>query len=183
MPIRSLGHHLLLRTHLLAGLLFTGCGFVCITGCDQDEQPSGGVKVRTSAKLFGIGDASRYAEDNVYTDFYQSHGVYLVNNRGMLVALAAEAPATGSAVQYDRYVDQYRDPRDGSRYTADGLPTGQPTGREALERCRIALSIQIDGKPRQLVVDPSYRFRHEDNQWSNFNSFHDLRPPPEEETN
>lgn len=149
-------------------------------GCDPQDRsiaPPAGKRVRTATKLFGVGDPSQFDTHGVYSAFYKSHGVFLVNNRGMLVALCAESPNTGNTVRYDRNLNQYIDPRDSTRYTPDGLPTGPPNDRQALERCRINMSIQLNDQDTELVVDPSYRFEYEKNEWSNFYSFHDLRSP------
>jgi|GEM_PF-4716002 len=154
-----------------------------MTGCDQQDRsihPPVGKRVRTATKLFGAGNPAQFDTRGVYADFYKSHGVFLVNNRSMLVALCAESPNSGNTVRYDRNLNQYIDPRDNSRYTADGLPTGRPNDRQALERCRISMSLELSDQKPQLVIDPTHRFLYEKNEWSNYHSFHDLRTPPPE---
>ncbi len=159
---------------LASGLAIAPLG---MNGCTEEVTGTipASKRIRTAETSVRIGTPADYMKDQVYLDHYKENGLFIVNNRGMLVALSAENPNSDHTVRYDPTIDQYVDPSNGSRFTADGLPTGPPRDRLALERCRIALGLSIDDGPKHLFVDPETRFLFEEVEWSHFNGYFDLR--------
>ncbi len=135
---------------------------------------NGGCRDRGGPEPFEVGVPGDYAEPGVYLGYAASQRVALVNNNGMLVALSMVAPHSGRTVRYDAGMEQFIDASGGDRYSSDGLPLGEPSGRAALERCRIDLAIALDGLPRRVLVDPRTRLRFEDNQWSDGRGYVDV---------
>jgi len=138
-------------------------------------------------KPFSIGHPDRYRKDGINFDYARSHGVYIVTNRGMVVALSAESPATGKMPRYETVNGQFADPHNGDRFTTDGLLRGQKRDQRrflddeaavraalaegksfsrSLERCHIKLKGSYDSDDAELIVDPRHRHLFELNQWS-----------------
>ncbi len=150
-----------------------------LVGCDA-ESASAGSGANGSAvagRAFTIGRIDDYQRPGVDETYARSHGVYLVSNHGMLVALAAQCtnPDHGStAVRFDVVAGIYRCPRCGAKYTRDGLNIGHSQTDRPLERCRLRNSGPIFDPQTRLRVDPGKRFRQEDNQWSMHTSYFPL---------
>lgn len=121
---------------------------------------------------FEIGPASKWEEPGLYLDYERSHQVALVSRNNMLVAVLLVNPDTGAAVVYDRTANLFKDPRDGSTYTTDGLLWGESEGNFSLERCRIRHLGPLDDPDVELVVDPNKRFAFERQEWSKAASNH-----------
>lgn len=150
---------------LLLGLI--GCG-----------EPQAAVASAQSPDIsegsFDIGVPDKYRKKRVYTQFANSHGVYLVADHGMLVALAAECTSDqhGPAkVRYETEVGVFRCVVCSAKFTRDGLNRGKTQTDRPLERCRIRSSGKIYDRDSTLVVDPGKRFRQEDQEWSKHTSY------------
>lgn len=163
---------LLLAALLLIGLTtLPGCGDLSdVWGNPQDRAKKG--LSDTDTKPFEIGPASKWAEPGLYLDFANSHGVALVSDHGMLVALLLVGPETGAEVQYDRLANLFRDPQSDETFTVDGVKWGGAEDRPSLARCRIRHLGPIDDPDVGLEVDPGKLFRQEDGQWSKGASNH-----------
>ena len=152
---------------------------VGLTGCDPTSASgSGGADASVVAgRSFTIGTIREYQRPGVDAGYARSHGVYLVSNHGMLVALAAECTNPGhspTAVRFDDVAGIYRCPRCGAKYTRDGLNIGDSQTTRPLERCRLRNAGPIYDPQTHLMVDPGKRFRQEDSQWSQHTSYFPL---------
>ncbi len=147
-----------------------------LPACDKPQQApaSANDRVRLADEAFYIGPPSRFKLPGVYDDFLESHGVFIISDHGMVVALSAVSPNSNATVRYDETLLQFVDPRDGTRYSKDGLALGLPKPRPSLNRCRIALSIAFANRPRELLVDPTYLYNHQDDLWSDFNTAYEF---------
>lgn len=126
---------------------------------------------------FDVGKPDQYRTNRVYTQYADSHGVYLVSAHRMLVALAAECTSDkhrASAVRWEPEVGVFRCPTCSAKFTRDGLTRGTSQTGRALERCRIRASGKIYDRDTSLIVDPGKRFRQEDQEWSKHTSFFPL---------
>ena len=150
-----------------------------VAGCDAGSaSASGGASGSAVAeRSFTIGTIREYQRPGVDGTYARSHGVYLVSNHGMLVALAAECTNpdhSPTAVRYDDVAGIYRCTRCGAKYTRNGLNIGESMTTRPLERCRLRNSGPIYDPQTHLMVDPGKRFRQEDNQWSQHTSYFPL---------
>lgn len=164
-PLRSIPTLIIVLGTLLLGT--TGCGEpqAAVAGTHQSNVASGS---------FDIGEPDQYRRNRVYTQFADSHGVYLVSAHNMLVALAAECTNDQhrpSVVRYQPQVGVFRCPTCSAKFTRDGLNRGTSQAKRPLERCRIRASGKIYDRDTTLVVDPGKRFRQEDQEWSKHTSF------------
>ncbi|MEM7626693.1 MAG: hypothetical protein AAF333_13950 [Planctomycetota bacterium] len=169
-------HPFLIRAALIAAtsaLLLLG-----LVGCGEPQSAVASAHApRISKSSFDIGVPDKYRRKRVYTQFADSHGVYLVSNHGMLVALAAECTNDGhrpARVRYQPEVGIYRCAVCGAKFTRDGLNRGKSQTDRPLERCRIRHSGKIYDRDTTLIVDPGKRFRQEDQEWSKHTSFFPL---------
>ena len=162
---------------LLAAAL--GAAAVGLCGCDDLAKVFGNPQDRALAKAdgiqvdpFNIGPASKWQEPGLYLDYADTHDVALVSDHGMLVALLLINPDTGNRVRYDRLSNLFKDPRDGSMYSRDGLLWGDSAGQYSLPRCRIRHLGSLDDPDVEIQVDPGKRFYFEEKQWSKAASNH-----------
>ncbi len=151
-------------------LAMAGCGEpqAAVASTHQSNVASGS---------FDIGQPDQYRRNRVYTEFADSHGVYLVSAHRMLVALAAECTNDRhrpAVVRYEPEVGVFRCPTCSAKFTRDGLNRGTSQAQRPLERCRIRASGKIYDRDTTLVVDPGKRFRQEDQEWSKHTSFFPL---------
>lgn len=148
------------------------------TGCGEPQAAVAGThQAKTATSSFDIGKPDQYRRNRVYTQFANSHGVYLVSAHRMLVALAAECTNDEhrpSLVRYEPQVGIFRCPTCSAKFTRDGLNRGKSQTDRPMERCRIRASGKIYDRDTTLVVDPGKRFRQEDQQWSKHTSFFPL---------
>jgi uncharacterized Zn-finger protein len=160
---------------LLLGLLGWTLAHV---GCDEPSAAHGSAyRSKVVSGSFDIGKPDRYQAKRVYTQYADSHGVYLVSAHGMLVALAAECTNDDHPEAWVRFEDTagiYRCGTCGARYTRDGLKIGTSQTKVSLRRCRIRSSGHIYDPETTLVVDPDKRFTQEDQEWSKHTSFFPL---------
>lgn len=157
----------------LLALLYAlpGCGDLSeIWGNPQDRAKKG--LADSDVEAFEIGPASKWAEPGLYMDYANSHGVALVSDHGMLVALLLVGPETGAEVRYDRTTNLFRDSQSSETFTRDGVKWGGADDRPSLARCRIRHLGPLDDPDVGLVVDPGKLFRQEDQQWSKAASNH-----------
>jgi hypothetical protein len=147
-------------------------------GCGE---PEAAVAAAYSSRVvdgsFDIGTPDRYASPRVYRQFSRSHGVYLVSDHGMLVALAAECTNPDhrpSLVRFDDGAGIFRCGTCGARYTRDGLKIGTSQTQRSLGRCRIRPSGQIYDPQTTILIDPGKRFYQEDQEWSKQTSYYPL---------
>lgn len=156
---------------LASCLAFTpGCG-------DPEAAVAGTHRSHVADGSFDIGTPDRYRSNRVYTQYADSHGVYLVSAHGMLVALAAECTSdkhSPSEVRWEPEVGVFRCPTCSAKYTRDGLNRGKSQSERALERCRVHASGKIYDRDTTVMVDPGKRFRQEDQEWSKHTSFFPL---------
>ncbi|MEM9294894.1 MAG: hypothetical protein AAGA57_03755 [Planctomycetota bacterium] len=142
---------------------------VAAAALDLADEVSPGARAPDEQWAFRIGPASEFRAPGVYHDFVKSHGVFLVSDHGMLVALDAKSPeAPNRTLMYDRDDQQFRCPRTGAVYSRDGLPFSGSTATRAMERCFIR-GLGPDDDPETVVMvntGPERRYRFEDNQWS-----------------
>lgn len=161
---------------LFAALLGSFC--LLSIGCGEPQSASGAThKPKVSSGSFDIGVPDKYRRPRVYSNFANSHGVYLVTGHGMIVALAAECTNDDhgpSLVRFDNVAGIYRCPTCSAKYTRDGLHIGTSQTDLSLTRCRIRPSGKIYDRDTTLVVDPGKRFAQEDQQWSKHTSFYPL---------
>lgn len=154
---------------LLFGL--TGCGDLSdVWGNPQDRAKHG--LADSEIQPFEIGPASAWAQSGLYMDYANSHGIALVSDHGMLVALLLVGPETGAEIHYDRLANLFRDSQSGETFTIDGVKWGGNEDRPSLARCRIRHLGPLDDPDVGLVVDPGKLFRQEDQQWSKAASNH-----------
>jgi hypothetical protein len=157
---------LLIPAILLCGLLM---------GCDPNSASGiGANSPTTTEKIFDVGLPSQFRLKRVYKKYAVSHGVYLVSNHGMLVALAAECTNDDhapSVVRFDDVSGIYRCPACGAKYTRDGLNIGDSKTTRPLERCRIRHTGPIYDPDTTIMIDPGKRFRQEENEWSKHTSY------------
>ncbi len=128
-------------------------------------------------KPFRVGPASRWVTPGVYDDFLKSHGVYLVSNQGMLVALIAQSTEAEVNVKFDPLTGLFECPRSGALYTRDGLAWADSPASRSLERCQVRALGPSDKPDVEILVDPQNRFLFEQQQWSSVMSNH-LFPKP-----
>ena len=169
-------HPVLIRISLIvatAGLLLLG-----LVGCGE---PQAAVAAAHAPKVaegsFDIGKPDQYRRNRVYTQYADSHGVYLVSGHKMLVALAAQCTNDDhrpAMVRYETEVGIYRCTICSAKYTRDGLNRGTSQTDRPLERCRIRHSGKIYDRDTTLIVDPGKRFRQEDQEWSKHTSYFPL---------
>ncbi|MEL7087171.1 MAG: hypothetical protein AAGL98_01815 [Planctomycetota bacterium] len=149
-----------------------------LIGCGEPQTAVASAHAPNTAKhSFDIGVPDKYRRKRVYTQFADSHGVYLVSDHGMLVALAAECTNDDhrpARVRYQPEVGIYRCSVCGAKFTRDGLNRGTSQAERPLERCRIRHSGKIYDRDTTLIVDPGKRFRQEDQEWSKHTSFFPL---------
>ncbi|MBB6430188.1 hypothetical protein [Algisphaera agarilytica] len=147
-------------------------------GCGDPQSAAAAThRSKVSSGSFDIGLPDKYRRNRVYTNFADSHGVYLVSGHKMLVALAAECTSdkhSTSVVRWEPEVGIFRCPICSAKYTRDGLNRGKSQTSRPLERCRIRASGKIYDRDTTLVVDPGKRFRQEDQEWSKHTSFFPL---------
>jgi len=136
---------------------------------------------------FTIGPPSKYTKPGVYFDFANTHGVYIVSHRSMIVALSVDNPYNNKPTRYDDNIKQYVDRPANHRFTTNGLITGvsghvrkmlndhaavkkalaeDESFPRSLERCYIKLQGEPADRSAQLSVNPRHRFIQELNQWS-----------------
>ncbi|MEM9346868.1 MAG: hypothetical protein AAGB26_09650 [Planctomycetota bacterium] len=148
-----------------------GCGDLSdVWGNPQDRAKKG--LSDSDTKPFEIGPASDWEQPGLYMDYAHSHGVALVSDHGMLVALLLIGPETGAEVHYDRLANLFRDAQSGETFTVDGVKWGGADDRPSLARCRIRHLGPLDDPDVELVVDPGKLFRQEEQQWSKAASNH-----------
>lgn len=143
-----------------------------------------------SAGRFLIGTPDEYERPGVYTRFARSHGVFLVSDHDMLVALADTCPNRAHqrqiGVRWDPEAFIFNCPACGWKFTSDGLPIASAAIRAgapgsvaplALERCNLRNDGPLYDRGTQLQVNanagrmdgqgyPSNRLVFEKNQWS-----------------
>lgn len=148
------------------------------TGCGEPQAAVAGThQANTATGSFDIGKPDQYRRNRVYTQYADSHGVYLISAHKMLVALAAECTSDKhrpSRVRYEPEVGIFRCPTCSAKFTRDGLTRGTSQTDRPMERCRIRASGKIYDRDTTLVVDPGKRFRQEDQEWSKHTSFFPL---------
>lgn len=147
-----------------------------LPGCDGawSGTPNERAASRDRGRLspFRIGPASAWATPGVSDAFLQSHRVYLVTNNGMIVALDAQSTEAGAMVRWDALSGLFRCPVTGAMWSMDGLAWADSPASRAMERCRLISLGPAEDPEVELVVDPQFRFRFEDNQWSRVMSNH-----------
>lgn len=152
-------------------LALPGCGDLSdVLGNPQDRAKKG--LADSDMEAFEIGPASEWAEPDLYLDYAKSHGVALVSDHGMLVALLLVGPETGAPVRWDRSAGLFRDTQSDETFSRDGVKWGGDDDRPSLARCRIRHLGPLDDPDVGLVVDPGKLFRQEDRQWSKASSNH-----------
>ncbi|MEM6257305.1 MAG: hypothetical protein AAGI37_03205 [Planctomycetota bacterium] len=148
-----------------------GCGDLSdVWGNPQDRAKKG--LSDSDTKPFEIGPASDWEEPGLYMEYAHSHGVAIVSDHGMLVALLLVGPETGAEVRWDRAAGLFRDTQSDDLFTRDGVKWGGADDRPSLARCRIRHLGPLDDPGVELVVDPGKLFRQEEQQWSKAASNH-----------
>lgn len=164
----------MIKNHFIIAL--TAAVTLGLGGCSDESSVTtgrGAYRVRVMNGPFGVGRPRQYQKSGVYDRYRKSHGIWLVSNGEMLVALCAACPVDGNGTVYDSTSEQFTCPGDGSRFDSQGLYRGDQGGR-SLERCRIALVGELSDPDGYLQVMPSRRFRQEDNQWSSINCLYEF---------
>ncbi|MEM1212089.1 MAG: hypothetical protein AAGI68_07305 [Planctomycetota bacterium] len=163
------------RTLHPALVLLVGSCLFAISGCDQimgNPHERATQRDRSRLQPFRIGPAITWVEPGVSDAFLREHNVFLVTNNEMLVALSAKSTEADINVRWDPVAGLFECPVSGALYSRDGLPWASSPATRALERCRVATLGPSDDPEVELLVDPSRRFRFEDNQWSRVMSNH-----------
>jgi Rieske Fe-S protein len=141
-----------------------------VLGCADDEPTKStrgnNKRLRLPTETFSIGSAHRYREAKVYSTFRKSHGVWITSDGNMLVVLSAVCTHNACGTRYDDTVKQIKCPCHSSRFTSEGLVTGDSRATRALERCR------LDEVAGEIQVNPNERFRQDRDEWSSKLSLH-----------
>ncbi|MEM7577258.1 MAG: hypothetical protein AAF328_07255 [Planctomycetota bacterium] len=169
----------------IPGLTLPGCGNANVAKAD----PAFAARSETAGR-FLIGTPDQYQRPGVYTAFARSHGVYLISDHGMLVALADTCPnpvhARQIGVRWNPEAFIFNCPACGWKFSSDGLAIASGTDRAdapgavaplALERCNIRNDGPLYDPGTQLQVNanaggmdddgwPHNRLVFEKNQWS-----------------
>jgi len=140
-----------------------------VLGCGEDkpaETLNNDKRVELATAPFDVGPVSSFQKAGVYTEFFRSHGVYLVSDGSMLVALSAICTHNACGVRWEQGSGQFQCPCHDSAFTREGLNSGGSKAKRPLERCRIKPAALRPGPDPVLRVDPTRRFRQERNEWS-----------------
>lgn len=153
-----------------------------VLGCSDDGGQDGSTSTPGRGKLtlpsepFTIGTPDKYRDAGVYQDYRESHGLWLVSDGKQLVALSAVCTHNGCGTRYDSMSRIFKCPCHNSTFTIEGLNRSGSKAKRPLERCNITLASNTDGGPSQLRIDPTKRYRQEDDNplsgrnWSSPNS-------------
>ncbi|MEM9752831.1 MAG: hypothetical protein AAF916_05540 [Planctomycetota bacterium] len=168
-----------------AMLALPGCGQADVARAD----PAFAARSETAGR-FLIGTPDQYQRPGVYTRFARSHGIYLVSDHDMLVALADTCPNRAHrrqiGVRWNPEAYIFVCPACGWKFTSDGLPIATSAERAdapgavqplALERCNIrndgplydpGTELQVNANAGRMDDDgwPNNRLVFEKNQWS-----------------
>ncbi|MEM1026697.1 MAG: hypothetical protein AAGJ38_01300 [Planctomycetota bacterium] len=170
---------------LAMGAALPGCGNANVAQAD----PAFAARSENAGR-FLIGTPDQYDRPGVYTRYARSHGIYLVSDHDMLVALADTCPNRTHnrqiGVRWDPEAYIFTCPACGWKFTSDGLPIASGTERAdapgatnplALERCNIrndgplydpGTQLQVNANAGRMDDDgwPNNRLVFEKNQWS-----------------
>ena len=135
-----------------------------VLGCGDEAKHDGRSargKLVLPDKPFFIGIPDQYRKPGVYQNHRQSHGIWLVSSGKQLVALSAACTHKGCGTRYDTLSHVFKCPCHNSIFTSDGINFAGKQAKRPLERCGIALIRRAD-QPSQLRVDPTKRYRQDD---------------------
>jgi cytochrome b6-f complex iron-sulfur subunit len=114
---------------------------------------------------FRAGFPAEYLVGEVSERWMKAQGVWIVRTEREIFALLAVCTHLGCTPRWLAPEAKFKCPCHGSGYTKDGINFEGPTPRP-LERVKVALD--DDG---QLLVDTSVRFRQEQGQWEDPQSY------------
>src|SRR5207253_10841163 len=109
--------------------------------------------------VFRVGPPDRFEDGNVYEQWKNEFGVWVVRNEGRLYAIRSVCTHLGCTPNWLEAEQKFKCPCHGSGFRKDGINFEGPAPRP-LERYSISLA--EDG---QLLVDKSRTFQQELGQW------------------
>ncbi len=136
-----------------------------VLGCSDSDSPLPRSKRRHQLKLpdepFTVGPPDQYLKPKVYQTYRESHGIWLVSDAKMLVALSAVCTHNACGTRYDSTSNLFKCPCHESIFSIEGLNRSGSKAKRPLERCRIELVGKRGDGDAQIQVDPTRRFRQE----------------------
>jgi Rieske Fe-S protein len=143
-----------------------------LLGCDQsssDAPDSANAKPIPRIKLadqpFIAGPIDQYKAAGVYTDFRDTKAVFLVSDGKVLLAFNATCTHSGCTTQWEPDQKDFKCPCHKSLFGLDGAVIGKAPAKRPLERLAIALVAPAPGQAKVVQIDPTQRFKSEDD-WS-----------------
>jgi Rieske Fe-S protein len=139
-------------------------------GCDQSssDAPDDGVKrerIKLADQPFIAGPIDQFKAPGVYTDFRATKAVFLVSDGKVLLAFNATCTHSGCTTQWEPDKKDFLCPCHKSVFGLDGVVVGKAPAKRPLERLAVTLVAGVPGQAKVVQIDPTQRFRTEDD-WS-----------------
>jgi Rieske Fe-S protein len=142
-----------------------------VLGCSND-QPSNPTQAASTKKKekppiptepFLIGAPEQYREAGVYSQYSETHRLWVMSTGKSVVALADLCTHLGCGLEWNAELNLFDCPCHTSQFDAWGSPQEGSKAKRALERYAVTLVDTPQGK--QIQVDPAVRLREDKGQW------------------
>lgn len=152
-------------------LTVMGCGEQSTSG---DANPRTGLaemrkKARLATAPFDVGPVDQYRSPGVYDAYWDEKDVYLISDGERLAAVAALCTHLNCTTHWKKDEQHFYCPCHESMYDASGKPMEGAKAKRPLDRC--AISIVETPMGEQVRVDPTVRFREDEDEWEDSRSF------------
>ncbi len=139
-------------------------------GCDQSSPDAAGdgvkrERIKLADQPFIAGPIDQFKAPGVYADFRATKAVFLVSDGKTLLAFNATCTHSGCTTQWEPDKKDFFCPCHKSAFGLDGEVIGKAPAKRPLERLAITLIAPAPGQAKVVQIDPTQRFRTEDD-WS-----------------